>query len=189
MNSICRCLRSSLSQKFKIEVDVYVSKKKELKHISFLKLLLSYSFFEDLIDYIKNYWQKRKFFYPGYYFIYPKINQSLKWRFDYVFIVINKPKDKKRNGGPIRSIFWKLRVSFAEEFPRYIVKVSQVKGSFYVLVRKLRGKILNNDLEILFKYVKSISNKIYNKFSEDSGMFCYSFLNWWGAAATTTTIF
>ena len=116
MNSICRCLRSSLSQKFKIEVDVYVSKKKELKHIPFLKLVLSYSFFEELIDYIKNYWQKRKFFYPGYYFIYPKINQSLKWRFDYVFIVNNKPKIKKEMEDLLDRFFENLEFRLQRNF-------------------------------------------------------------------------
>lgn len=32
-----------------------------------------------------------------------------------------------------------------KKIPRYIVNVLQVKRSFYVLVRKPRGKILNND--------------------------------------------
>ena len=50
--------------------------------------------------------------------------------------------------------FENLDFCFQKKIPRYIVKVSQVKGSFYVLVRKPRGKILNNDLEILFKNVK-----------------------------------
>ena len=96
MNSFCRCLRSSLSQKFKIEVDVYVSKKKKLVHLSFLKPLISYLFFEELVDFVKSYWQKRKFFYPGNHFTYPRINQSLKWRFDYVVIVKNNPRIRKK---------------------------------------------------------------------------------------------
>lgn len=40
------------------------------------------------------------------------------------------------------------------KFHRYIVKVSQVKGSFYVLIKKPRGKILNDDLNNLFNDVK-----------------------------------
>ena len=58
MNNFCRWIRSSLFQKFKIEVHVYVSKKKKLLHLSFLKPLVSYPFFEELTDFIKNYWQK-----------------------------------------------------------------------------------------------------------------------------------
>ena len=45
------------------------------------------------MDFNESYWKKRKIFYPGYYFIYPQLNQSIKWRFDYVFIVKNKPKN------------------------------------------------------------------------------------------------
>ena len=71
--------------------------------------------------------------------------------------------------------FENLELHLQRKFPHYIVKVSQVKGSFYVLLRKPRGKISNNDLKILFKHVKSISNKMYDKFSENSSMFCYNF--------------
>ena len=84
-----------LKPKFKVEVDVYVSKKKKFVHMSFLKPLISNSFFEELIDFIESYWKKRKLFYPGYYFIFPRLNQRLKWRFDYVFIVKNKQKNRK----------------------------------------------------------------------------------------------
>ena len=73
MNSFCRCLRSSLNQKFKVEVDVYISKKKKLVRVSFLKPLISYSFFEELIDFAESYLKKRKYFYSGYYFIFPKL--------------------------------------------------------------------------------------------------------------------
>ena len=41
----------------------------------------------------------------------------------------------------------RLEASLKQKFNQYIAKVSQVKGSFYVLIRKLRGKILNNDLK------------------------------------------
>ena len=95
MNSFCRCLRSFLNHKFKVEVDVYVSKKKKLVEMSFLKPLISYSFFEELIDFIESYWKKRKVLYPGYYFIFPRLNQSLKWRFDYVFTVKYGKKNRK----------------------------------------------------------------------------------------------
>ena len=71
-------------------------------HISFLKPFISYPFFEELVDYIRNYWQKIKFFYPGNFFVYPRINQSFKWRFDYVLIVKNNPKNRKKNGEFIR---------------------------------------------------------------------------------------
>ena len=95
MNNFCRNLRLSLSQRFNIDVDVYVSKKKKLVHMSLVKLLLSYRSFKEITEFVKNYWQKRKFFFPGNSFIYPKLNESLKWRYDYVLIVKNKPSTKK----------------------------------------------------------------------------------------------
>ena len=61
----------------------------------FLKPLISYSFFEELMDFVENYWKKTKFFSPGYYFIFPRLNQSLKWRLDFVFIVKNKQQNRK----------------------------------------------------------------------------------------------
>ena len=36
-----------------------------------------------------------------------------------------------------------IEFSLSKEFSQYIVKISQVKKSFYVLVRKPRGKILD----------------------------------------------
>ena len=69
-------------------------------------------------------------------------------------------------------LFENVEFRLQRKFPRYTVKVSQIKGSFYILVKKPRGKILNNDLEILVKRVKSISSKTYNTFSENLSMLC-----------------
>ena len=57
--------------------------------------LFSYRFFEEIIDFVKSYWQKRKFFFPGYFFIYPKLNENLKLRYDYVLTVKNKSSTKE----------------------------------------------------------------------------------------------
>lgn len=86
----------------------------------------------------------------------------------------------------------KLESTLERKYYRYIVKVSQVKGFFYVLIRKPRGKILSDDLNNLFRDVKSITGRIYNKFEEDCSMFRYNFfpiLGWLGVTAVTTTIF
>ena len=87
MNNFCRHLRLSLSQRFNIDVDVYVSKKRKLVHMSdcmflschvrvfrvplqslgymsLVKLLLFYRSFKEIIEFVKNYWQKIKFFFP-----------------------------------------------------------------------------------------------------------------------------
>ena len=75
-----------MAEKFGIEFDVFVSKKKKLVHLSLEKPLTSYEFFKDMIEQIRCYWIKRKQSFPGYRFTYIKLNQSLKWRFDYIII-------------------------------------------------------------------------------------------------------
>ena len=64
-----------------------------------------------------------------------------------------------------------LEFSFQHEFPSYIVEVSEVKEYFYVLVRKPRRKILEENLKNLLDKVKHIFEGIYNKFAEDSNSF------------------
>ena len=86
MNNFCRHLRLSLSERFNIDIEVYISKKKKLVHMSVIKTLLSYQFFEEIIEFLKKYW-KKNYFFPGYFFIYPKLNHSLKWRYGYILTV------------------------------------------------------------------------------------------------------
>ena len=63
-----------LKQKFKVEADVHVSKKKKkLVHVSFLYPLISYSFLNEMVEFIEKYWNKRKIFYPRYYFIFQRL--------------------------------------------------------------------------------------------------------------------
>ena len=88
-------------------------------------------------------------------FLYPKLNQSLKWRFDYVIITNSKFKGKSTDD-LLDRFFERLEFGFCYEFSRYIIKVSEVKGSFYVLVKKPRGKILGDNLRNLFNSAKYI---------------------------------
>ena len=90
MNNFCRVLTDSLRSKFEIEVEVFVSKKKKAVHMSLMKPLLSYEFFNDMIKFIRKFWNCRQKFYPGYLFVYPKLKQSLKWRFDYIIVNNNR---------------------------------------------------------------------------------------------------
>ena len=50
-----------------------------------------------------------------------------------------------------------------------------MKGSFYVLIRKRRGKILNEDLVDMFDSVKNLSEKIYGEYSCISTTFRYRY--------------
>ena len=71
-------------------------KKKELRSHFVVKPLTSYLFFDDIVKFIRSYWQKRIFFFPGYTFINPRLNQGLKWGFDYITLVKrSKPSTKK----------------------------------------------------------------------------------------------
>ena len=44
MNAFCRCLRESISRKFRLEAEVFVSKQKKIVHIGFSQPLIAYSF-------------------------------------------------------------------------------------------------------------------------------------------------
>ena len=125
--------------------------------MSLVKPLISYKFFEDIIKFIRKYWNMRKVFYPGYFFSYPRLIQSLKLRFDYVIISNNKRRKNKNIDVLLDRFFESLESSFRCEFPRYIIKVSENKGSFYVLVKKPRGKILGT-----CKLVRSYCNYHYH---------------------------
>ena len=69
MNNFCKNLGDSLRDEFEIEVDVFISKKKKLVHMSWSKPLISYKFFKAIISFIRDYWNKRQRFYPGYFFV------------------------------------------------------------------------------------------------------------------------
>ena len=55
------------------------------------------------------------------------------------------------------------------------MKVSQVKGSFFALVKKARVKNLNDDRKCLYDNVKCISENIYQKYAEYSRDLSYGY--------------
>ena len=59
------------------------------------------------------------------------------------------------------SMFEDLETLLTKEFPHYLVKVSQVKKYFYVLIRKCRVKILNEKIKQLFDIVENVCKSIY----------------------------
>ena len=97
-----------------------------------------------MIEQIRCFWNKRKKLFPGYRFSYPKLNQSLKWCFDYIIITNQKfrlkkkkKKKKKKNMDELLDAFSEtLDVKFQQKFPRMIVKISDVRDSFYALIKK-----------------------------------------------------
>ena len=63
MNNFCRHLKLSLSGRFNIAADVYVSKKKKEVSYALVKSLLSYNFHEEVIDFLKICQEKKNYFF------------------------------------------------------------------------------------------------------------------------------
>ena len=68
----------------------------------------------------------------------------------------------------------KLQDHLKCHFPRYIIRVTQQKGYFYVLVTIPRGDNSNND-GFLFRNIQLISQDIYRKYSVNFYEFKYSY--------------
>ena len=67
MNNFLKNFGDSLREEFKIEVEDFISKKKKLVHMSLVKPLILYTFFKEIINFGRKYWDIRKRFYPGYF--------------------------------------------------------------------------------------------------------------------------
>ena len=61
------------------------------------------------------------------------------------------------------------------QFKEYYVKVSELNSSFFVLVKRRRGKILGEKKKFLFDSLERISKEIYNKYAEFSKVFEHEF--------------
>ena len=88
--------------------------------------------------------------------------------------------------------FETLEFNIQREFSYYNVKVSQVRGSFYVLIRKPRGKILGETFKTMADDVKYIPEKVKRKFFEQSNRFRYKYshyFNWLGGVVGINIIF
>ena len=101
MNKFCLVLTDSLRSKFEIEVEVFVSKKEKIVRMSLMKLLIPYEFFNDMIKFIRKFLNCRQKLFLlvwttlAYVFVYPKLNQSIKWRFVYIIVNSNRYKLRK----------------------------------------------------------------------------------------------
>ena len=74
--------------------------------------------------------------------------------------------------------FKELEFRLKSQFRRYIVKTSELGGSFFVLVKKPRGKILNDDRAFLYENVQRISQNIYKKYAENCTEFSYRYFTY-----------
>ena len=73
---------------------MYISPRKRHGHIAFRKSISDYDYFDKILEFILEEWEKRKFFFQGYELIYPRLTTSLKWAFDYLIF----KKEKVKNG-------------------------------------------------------------------------------------------
>ena len=64
-----------------------------------------------------------------------------------------------------------LEYAVKSQFGEYIVKVSEFKFSFFVLIKRRRGKILGLKRKHMFENLKKISKEIYDKYSRLSSTF------------------
>lgn len=53
-----------------------------------------------------------------------------------------------------------------KKFPQCIIKVSKMKGSFYVLVRKPHRKIIGDECKNLYEDIKILLEGIYDRYSK-----------------------
>ena len=76
----------------------------------------------------------------------------------------------------LERMFDDLQLSLSREFPGYLyhVKVSEVRKSFYVLIRKKRGEILGDSREELFENVKNITENVHNNYARNCNKITYN---------------
>ena len=83
-------MTDALCSEFDIDANVFVSKKKKIVHLSLYRPLISYSYFKDIIRFIRKYWKDRKRFCQPYVLQYPLLNQSIRWCFDFIIAARKK---------------------------------------------------------------------------------------------------
>lgn len=90
MNNFCVCLTDALSKRFKIDVIIFVSKKKKHVRLSLKKPLFEYSNYKSFKTFIRKYFEERIMFCEPYVLNFPRLNQSIKWRHDYILAIKRK---------------------------------------------------------------------------------------------------
>lgn len=141
MKVFCVFIKEKISEKFGIDVDLFISRKKRLVHFAFKKPLTSHVFFNYLIVFVKNEREKRQRFLENYEIINPRFVYSLKWRFDYVFFQLKKGKMERRQQNELENICDNITNAIQGRFVRkhYVTIISQSKnGNIYLIMKKKR---------------------------------------------------
>ena len=146
-----------------MQVDVFVSKKKKLAHFGLYKPLISYPFFHGIINLVADRWKERKIFFSFYEMIYPKLNGSMKWKNDCIFLRENKKMQREQI---LEEMSNDLLDNIKKHFPEEFYIIESKGGSFYLMIRKKRGKIVSENRKKMFDKIEDICNCIYNDYSQ-----------------------
>ena len=71
-------------------------KKKRNIHFLSQKLLIHCSFYKQITSFIRKYWEAVEYFCGPYTLKYPILNQSIKWRYDYIITLKNREHRPKK---------------------------------------------------------------------------------------------
>ena len=67
--------------------------------------------------------------------------------------------------------FEDMEAAVNSRFPDYFDKVSELNGTFFVLIKLPRGKIFGFRRKVLFDDLKKVTEDVYNKYPERSFKF------------------
>ena len=175
MNGFCTNLTERLINRFKIDATVFVSKKKKHIHLSLKKPLFEHRNYKQIIRFIRKYSEDRIMFCEPYVLNFPKLSQSIKWRHEYI-LAIKKSTAFDTMDAMLDRFFEEVERNFKENFKQYRVEVSEMSGSFFVLVKRRRGKILGEQQKLLFDTLKKLTEDTYLKFSNMYSIFEKSYI-------------
>ena len=85
MRAFCEDIKKVIPNRFGIEIDVFVSRKRRLVHFAFKQPLLGYPFYRILLIFVRKEWAHQEIFFEGYEIVFPRLISSIRWRYDYVF--------------------------------------------------------------------------------------------------------
>ena len=93
--------------------------------------------------------------------------------------MINLENETKRDMDNLLDRFLEELVACLKpKFQRNIVKMSQLNGSFFVLVKRPRGKILNDNKTFLYDTVQRLSEDIYKNYADNCTKFSHNYFSY-----------
>ena len=110
---------------------MFLSKKKNLVHCAFDKPLISYPPFDDTFSLVSSRWRD----FLSYEMLYPKLNLSMRWKNDYIFLQRKKMQreqilEEMMSDAILHDIQKKLSTH------SFVTNITESKdGSFYLIIK------------------------------------------------------